>query len=303
MLAATGSICQGWGLLRGSAAPTRGADEGLWAGQVDGAAGGSGAECHEERHLPPQAPDAGAHPCSTPWVSSQGPSPVPCWWALGTRPAGTRGGGWDGGRGPPWSLGTWGWLLGGFGGVGAAPGSCLRPLRRPRSLVLQDPDVSPLLSRGSGSGAEAEDCSSGEPPPSPARPPPAFRGDVALSSALLPAADDNPTALLGREKSPALLEEPGSSEVEEGEEDLPAAPLPASAADALPAERLGPPVLLPLSGPAGTEGLAEAALEDGGCHGGLHQRPPPSDATLSPRELNPKTTSSPLRSQWKTCGS
>ncbi|XP_075301586.1 rho guanine nucleotide exchange factor 11 isoform X2 [Opisthocomus hoazin] len=105
----------------------------------------------------------------------------------------------------------------------------------PPGLVLQDPDVSPLLSRGSGSGAEAEDCSS---------------------------ADDNPTALLGREKSPALLEEPGSSEVEEGEEDLPAAPLPASAADALPAERLGPPVLLPLSGPAGTEGLAEAALED-----------------------------------------
>ncbi|NXT43993.1 ARHGB factor, partial [Pelecanoides urinatrix] len=105
----------------------------------------------------------------------------------------------------------------------------------PSGLVLQDPDVSPILSRGASSGAEAEDCSS---------------------------TDDNPTALLGGEKPPALLEEPGSSEVEEEEEELPAAPLPAEAADTVPAERPGPPTRLPLPGPLGAEGLAEAALED-----------------------------------------
>ncbi|XP_075032018.1 rho guanine nucleotide exchange factor 11 [Calonectris borealis] len=112
------------------------------------------------------------------------------------------------------------------------------PMRAaPTGLVLQDPDVSPVLSRGASSGAEAEDGSS---------------------------ADDNPTALLGREKPPALLEEPVSSEVEEEEEELPAAPLPtgAEAADAFPAERPGPPTRLPLPGPLGAEGLAEAALED-----------------------------------------
>ncbi|KAF1406660.1 Rho guanine nucleotide exchange factor 11, partial [Spheniscus magellanicus] len=118
----------------------------------------------------------------------------------------------------------------------------LEPTRTaPSGLVLQDPDVSPILSRGASSGAEAEaeDCSS---------------------------ADDNPTALLGREKPPALLEEAVSSEVEEGEEELPAAPLPAGAsveaADTLPAERPGPPTRLALPGPIGAEGLAEAALED-----------------------------------------
>ncbi|NWH21130.1 ARHGB factor, partial [Grus americana] len=109
----------------------------------------------------------------------------------------------------------------------------------PSGLVLQDPDVSPILSRGASSGAEAEDCSS---------------------------ADDNPTVLLDREKPQALLEEPVSSEVEEGEEELPAAPLPAGAgveaADTLPMERPGPPTRLPLPGPGGAEGLAEAALED-----------------------------------------
>ncbi|NXT92858.1 ARHGB factor, partial [Anhinga rufa] len=109
----------------------------------------------------------------------------------------------------------------------------------PSGLVLQDPDVSPILSRGASSGAEAEDCSS---------------------------ADDNPTVLLGREKPPALLEEPVNSEVEEGEEELPAAPLPVGtgveAADTLPAERPGPPTRLPLPESVGTEGLAEAALED-----------------------------------------
>ncbi|XP_063213383.1 rho guanine nucleotide exchange factor 11 isoform X5 [Chroicocephalus ridibundus] len=111
----------------------------------------------------------------------------------------------------------------------------------PSGLVLPDPDVSPILSRGASSGAEAEteDCSS---------------------------ADDNPTALLGREKPPALLEEPGSSEVEEGEEELPAAPLPTGAGvggdDTPPAQRPGPPTRLPLPGALGTEGLAEAALED-----------------------------------------
>ncbi|NXJ56803.1 ARHGB factor, partial [Spizaetus tyrannus] len=110
-------------------------------------------------------------------------------------------------------------------------------------LVLQDPDVSPILSRGTSSGAEAEaeaaDCSS---------------------------ADDNPTVLLGREKPLALLEESVSSDVEEGEEELPAAPLPTGTdlevADTLPTERPGPPMRLPLPGPISTEGLAEAALED-----------------------------------------
>ncbi|XP_040474295.1 rho guanine nucleotide exchange factor 11 isoform X4 [Falco naumanni] len=107
----------------------------------------------------------------------------------------------------------------------------------PPGLVLQDPDVSPLLSQGASSAAEAEDC------------PPA----------------DNPSALLGREEPPALLEEPVGSEVEEGEEELPAAPLPAGVdgevTDPLPAEWPGPPTRLPLPG-VGTEGLAEAALED-----------------------------------------
>ncbi|KAM6039605.1 rho guanine nucleotide exchange factor 11 isoform 2-T2 [Chlamydotis macqueenii] len=109
----------------------------------------------------------------------------------------------------------------------------------PSGLVLQDPDVSPLLSRGASSGAEVEEGSS---------------------------ADDDPAALLGGEKPPALLEEPVGSEVEEEEEELPAVPLPTGAevegADPLPAERPGPPRRLPLPGPLGTEGLAEAALED-----------------------------------------
>lgn len=42
----------------------------LWAGQVDGGARGGGAECHEECHLPPKAPDARAHPHGTFKVSS-----------------------------------------------------------------------------------------------------------------------------------------------------------------------------------------------------------------------------------------
>ncbi|XP_069734798.1 rho guanine nucleotide exchange factor 11 isoform X4 [Phaenicophaeus curvirostris] len=103
-------------------------------------------------------------------------------------------------------------------------------------LVLPDPDVSPILLRGSSSGAEAEDGGS---------------------------AEDNPTAF---QKPPALLEEPLSSEVEEEEEEEPAAPLPAAAAveaaGTVPAERLGLPTRLPLPGSGGTEGLAEAALED-----------------------------------------
>uniref|UniRef100_A0A8B9PUY1 Rho guanine nucleotide exchange factor 11 n=1 Tax=Apteryx owenii TaxID=8824 RepID=A0A8B9PUY1_APTOW len=91
------------------------------------------------------------------------------------------------------------------------------------------------------------------------------------SSPFLPAADDNPTELLGKEKHPALLEEPEaeSSEVEEGEEEPPAAPLAAETgaelADALLAERPGPAMHLALPGPVFVEGLAEAALEDGEC--------------------------------------
>ncbi|NXX13061.1 ARHGB factor, partial [Podargus strigoides] len=126
-------------------------------------------------------------------------------------------------------------------------------------LVLQDPSVSPVLSRGAGAEAEAEDGSSGEPPP-PC--PPSFWGwDGALSSPPLPTADDNP-----REKPPALLEEPGSSEVEEEEEEeeLPEAPLPMGGDMGVPdpPQSMGPPTLLPLPGPISTEGLAEAALED-----------------------------------------
>ncbi|XP_068778159.1 rho guanine nucleotide exchange factor 11 isoform X8 [Struthio camelus] len=111
----------------------------------------------------------------------------------------------------------------------------------PSSLVLQDPDVSPILSQSNSSGAEAEESSS---------------------------ADDNPAELLGKGEHPVLLEEPEaeSSEVEEGEEEVPAAPLAAEAqaeaADALPAQRLGPAMRLVLPGPVFAEGLAEAALED-----------------------------------------
>ncbi|XP_064354932.1 rho guanine nucleotide exchange factor 11 isoform X4 [Dromaius novaehollandiae] len=107
----------------------------------------------------------------------------------------------------------------------------------PSSVVLQDPDVSPILSQRSSSGAEAEESSS---------------------------ADDNPAELPGKEKHPALLEEPEaeSSEVEEGEEEPPAASLAAEPADALLAERPGPAMRLALPGPVFAEGLAEAALED-----------------------------------------
>lgn len=42
----------------------------LWAGQVDGGARGGGAECHEECHLPPKAPDARTHSHGTFKVSS-----------------------------------------------------------------------------------------------------------------------------------------------------------------------------------------------------------------------------------------
>ncbi|XP_065509631.1 rho guanine nucleotide exchange factor 11 isoform X3 [Caloenas nicobarica] len=111
----------------------------------------------------------------------------------------------------------------------------------PSSMVLQDPNVSPVLSRGTSSSAEPEteeSCS----------------------------ANDNPAVLLGGEQPPALLEEPASSEAEEEEEEPPAAPMPMGTnlgvADTPPAERLGPPTHLLLPGPGGTEGLAEAALED-----------------------------------------
>ncbi|XP_035168823.1 rho guanine nucleotide exchange factor 11-like, partial [Oxyura jamaicensis] len=97
----------------------------------------------------------------------------------------------------------------------------------PSSLVLPDADVSPILSRGSGSAAEAEESSS---------------------------ADDNPAELLGQEKPPALPEEPQSSEVEEEEEEE--EPGRVSGALLEPTTRLALPV------PLSAEGLAEAALED-----------------------------------------
>ncbi|XP_015739908.1 rho guanine nucleotide exchange factor 11 isoform X1 [Coturnix japonica] len=99
----------------------------------------------------------------------------------------------------------------------------------PSSLVLQDPDVSPILSQVSSSAAEAEESSS---------------------------ADDNPTELLGREQPPVLPEEPGSSEVEE--EELPPGPLQTEVSDAHPE----PSMRLALPVPSPAEGLAEAALED-----------------------------------------
>ncbi|NXJ86826.1 ARHGB factor, partial [Trogon melanurus] len=100
----------------------------------------------------------------------------------------------------------------------------------PSGLVLPDPDVSPVLSRGASSGAE--DCSS---------------------------ADDNPAALLGAEKPP---EEPSASGDGEEEEEEPPQPDAEAGGDTPLAERPGPPTCLPLLDPPGTEGLAEAALED-----------------------------------------
>ncbi|NXN15118.1 ARHGB factor, partial [Indicator maculatus] len=134
----------------------------------------------------------------------------------------------------------------------------------PSGLVLPDPEGSPLLARGASSGAEAEDCSSGEvlqPVPTPAG---HGQGAEPCPS---PPAEDNPPPALHTEETPALLEEPGGSEVEEGDEELPTAPLPTGldleVAKPLPSERPGPPQRLPLPGPAAVEGLAEAALEDG----------------------------------------
>uniref|UniRef100_A0A8B9NLY2 Rho guanine nucleotide exchange factor 11 n=1 Tax=Accipiter nisus TaxID=211598 RepID=A0A8B9NLY2_9AVES len=116
--------------------------------------------------------------------------------------------------------------------------------------------------------------------------PPKRRTPEATPIPLLPAADDNPTVLLGREKPSALLEESVSSDMEEGEEELPTAPLPTGTdlevADTLPTEQPGPPMHLPLPGPVSTEGLAEAALEDGECWGGPKPPLPPSPSMSHP---------------------
>ena len=117
-------------------------------------------------------------------------------------------------------------------------------------MVLQDPDVSPILSQVSSSAAEVEESSSGD----------SLCSDAHLSLGLghnlelspLPAADDNPTELLGREQPPVLPEEPESSEVEE--EELPAGPLHTEVSDALPE----PSMRLALPVPSPAEGLAEA---------------------------------------------
>ncbi|KAM6100812.1 LOW QUALITY PROTEIN: rho guanine nucleotide exchange factor 11-like, partial [Pterocles gutturalis] len=114
------------------------------------------------------------------------------------------------------------------------------PRTAPPGLVLPDPDVSPILSRGSGGGTEAEEGS----------------------------ADDTPPAHPNGETPPTLLEEAGGSEVEDGgEEELPEPPLPVGGAlggaRTPPPQRPGPPTRLPLWGHHGdTEGLADAALED-----------------------------------------
>ncbi|NXF78005.1 ARHGB factor, partial [Sclerurus mexicanus] len=107
----------------------------------------------------------------------------------------------------------------------------------PTGLVLQDPDVSPVLSCGSGAEPEAEDCSS---------------------------ADSDPSALLGAEKplEELLEEEPLGSEAEEGEEALGTSPLPGGAIPALPTPLPDIPTHLPLPKPPGSPGVAEAALED-----------------------------------------
>uniref|UniRef100_A0A672TYX6 Rho guanine nucleotide exchange factor 11 n=1 Tax=Strigops habroptila TaxID=2489341 RepID=A0A672TYX6_STRHB len=123
-------------------------------------------------------------------------------------------------------------------------------------------------------------------PPSPACPGGPGRGS---HLSLLPTADDNPPALLGREKPP---EEPLSSEVEDGEEELAAAPLPTGAAgevpDPHPAARTGPPMCLLLPGPVSAEGLAEAALED---------EPPHHLPGVSPLSVCPLVHVSPLSPQ------
>ncbi|XP_043357791.1 rho guanine nucleotide exchange factor 11 isoform X10 [Dermochelys coriacea] len=124
------------------------------------------------------------------------------------------------------------------------------PIHRPApsSLVLQDPDVSPILSQAESSGAEVEDVSS---------------------------ADDNPTDFLGKGKHPVLPEEPeaeGSEEEKEGEA-APASPVPAPASpvpaqssaeldEAGASEGPGSSMHLSLPGLVLTEGLAESALED-----------------------------------------
>ncbi|NWI56134.1 ARHGB factor, partial [Calyptomena viridis] len=107
-------------------------------------------------------------------------------------------------------------------------------------LVLPDPDVSPVLSRGSGAELEAEDCSS---------------------------ADSDPTALLGSEKPleellEEPLEEPVASEVEEREEDLGTSLIPTGTSLDLPNPISGIPTHLPLPKSVGSHGVAEAALED-----------------------------------------
>ncbi|NWS18325.1 ARHGB factor, partial [Pachyramphus minor] len=109
----------------------------------------------------------------------------------------------------------------------------------PAGLVLQDPDVSPELSRGSRAELEPEDCSS---------------------------ADSDPAALLGREKplEELLEEEPVGSEgeEEEGEEGAAASLLPAGAIPDLPTPIPDIPTHLPLPKSCGSHGVAEAALED-----------------------------------------
>ncbi|XP_039246523.1 rho guanine nucleotide exchange factor 11 [Pipra filicauda] len=111
----------------------------------------------------------------------------------------------------------------------------------PTGLVLQDPDVSPELSRGSGAELEPEDCSS---------------------------ADSDPAALLGREKpleEESLEEEPVGSEGEEEGEEIPgpSSLLPGGAIPALPAPIPDIPTHLPLLPKScGSHGVAEAALED-----------------------------------------
>ncbi|NWT07119.1 ARHGB factor, partial [Mionectes macconnelli] len=116
------------------------------------------------------------------------------------------------------------------------------PGAAPAGLVLQDPDVSRELSRGSGAELEPEDCCS--------------------------SAHGDPSALLGAEKplEELLEEEPAGSEEEEEEEEEegPAASLlPSGAIPDLPTPFPAIPTHLPLpKSCGGSHGVAEAALED-----------------------------------------
>uniref|UniRef100_A0A7M4EN96 Rho guanine nucleotide exchange factor 11 n=1 Tax=Crocodylus porosus TaxID=8502 RepID=A0A7M4EN96_CROPO len=158
------------------------------------------------------------------------------------------------------------------------------------ALTSSEKNGSPLLAQGSNSGAEMEEVSSGESPPSPAwgpaagSAPPRSLGlgstdqcgwcpNPPLCSPLPHSADNNPGDFLGKEKPPLQQEEPeaegsegmAGEEEEEEEEELPAAPVPAlppAEPDDVHPQRPDPDMHLALPEPALGKGLAESALAD-----------------------------------------